>query len=51
MLELKDDQEVEFANKIVGLAKAAGCQVNEISILTQTIILSLCILKFGVDMY
>ncbi|XP_048730996.1 dynein axonemal assembly factor 3-like [Ostrea edulis] len=26
MLELKDDQEVEFANKIVGLAKAAGCQ-------------------------
>ncbi|XP_061182670.1 dynein axonemal assembly factor 3-like [Saccostrea echinata] len=26
MLELKDEQEVEFANKVVGLAKAAGCQ-------------------------
>lgn len=27
MLELKDDQEVEFVNKVIGLAKAAGCQV------------------------
>lgn len=26
MLELKDDQEVEFVNKVIGLAKAAGCQ-------------------------